>query len=119
MENIRRVVNIMESILAGTPPEKLLRLLPYDRDELKNYYLNVAPNDTMGFFLVQLENWFYEHEAVVERENRRVFDYWQEDWSYPLFEKTEPAFFTDEPQLWQDFLDEMEKFVHYTKQLMQ
>lgn len=118
MENIEIILNIMGKILNGELPEKLLPLLPYNEQELADYYDNIAPNDTMGFFLSQLENWFYEHENVIERENSLVFKYWQDVWADPLFEKTESAFYYGEPKLWQEFLDEMREFVAHTKQIM-
>lgn len=118
MENINKILNIMAEILNGSSPEYLLTLLPYDKDELADYYETVAQNDAMSFFLFNLEGWFYEHEDEIKRENPRVFEYWQDNWSYPLFDKVEPAFFTDEPELWQSFLEEMQTFVKHTRQLI-
>lgn len=118
MEKIKLILTVMAAILAKQAPEKILPLLPYQDDEMKQYFSEIAPNDTMGFLLLQLENYFYEHENAIERENKRVFEYWSDIWSYPLFEKTEPAFYTDEPELWQAFLDEMQRVIEQTKRLI-
>lgn len=118
MENIAKILNVMEMVADGAPPEKLLPLLPYEKADMADYYANIAPNDEMGFFLLQLENWFYSHEDAVERENPRVSEYWRGMWAYPLFEKTEPAFYYDEPERWQDFLHELRAFVAQTKKIL-